>query len=546
MNPIKQRRLIIISIVLFLVVLSPISSLNTPPLHAQEPYIYYFPLMINNQQPLASNSYYMITIQGSLLYDLGCELGTRDRNLHGAQDSVAVLNFSYPICNEAENCYGADLYGFGPVPLEDIGEAIKHFALGYFNCTGSDNESNLVIGMGTNNKPTSCKTEAQAAAHGKAWGEMVNTINQWAEDKGIFHQVQVYGASNIELGWNTPTWSRAWVTGFEQAGPNFMLHFGDAAGCPYDDYPLWGCGTEKFPTWTQEDVWYVSYGAPSALPLPLIFLTNGANAKQWAYLSQYSVNQHGYRMDFTGVFTQSQACEQRVCIGTDNTPSEAYQQLYTELNKFPATAQSLRWKTDIRWILVDELSQSATSDDITLSGTSSHPIQQNITDLQADLQNAELSATSINNLEQKLNIYQSMALKIDLSKRNPALKDSRVSILSPTNSDPVFKIGMINGGEIPGLPYGFRINNSWQTITEHGYLQIAAGSIPGDSTEGVLYITHTALDKASSQFLFRLAPAGSGPLFIVNEMDNSLAIQSENGHSFIFDLHHLTLKIADR
>ncbi|MFU8827496.1 MAG: hypothetical protein ACNA70_08395, partial [Brevefilum sp.] len=276
------------------------------PAHGQETYTYHFPLWVNQDPSPVSTSYYITTLNNEFLFNLGCQQGTHDKNTAKAQNSVAVLAFGYPRCFDGGG-YGANLFGYGPASTSDVSNAVKQFALGYYACTGSDDQSNLVIGVGTSNyrgPSDPCNTTAKNTAHGAAWSGMVRDLNQWALSQGIFHQVQIYGANDIEVGWNSPAWSRAWVTGFDQVSGNFMLHFGDAAGCPYEDNPHWSCGSYPYNEWTVEDVWFVSYGSPSALPLPLIYLTNGVHAKQWAYLSQYSLSEHGYRMNFTGVFTQ--------------------------------------------------------------------------------------------------------------------------------------------------------------------------------------------------------------------------------------------------
>jgi hypothetical protein len=218
--------------------------------------------------------------------------------------------------------------------------------------------------------------------------------------------------------------TRTWITGFEQSGGNFLLHFGDASGCPYEDNPQWVCNNG----WELEDLWYVSWGADSALPLPLIYLNDGVHAKQWAYLSQYSVAEHGYRMDFTGVFTQYQYCEQwgsatwSNCDRTDNTPEEAYLQLTTELNKYPATAQDLRWKTDIRWVFESEVSELVTPmEDF---WKASHPIYRQIDQLKAGLETPHLSLDLQSSLRSKLNISEAIAMMIEISQQNPAQKNT--------------------------------------------------------------------------------------------------------------------------
>ena len=408
-------------------------NIERRPLQAQDLTLdkfYYFPAFFNNPQIPYSTSYYLPTVDGTFLFNLGCELGMRDLALSGAQDSVVVLDFSFPVYDSSFG-YGAALFEDNPwdaptdpAPINEIMQAVKRYAVGYYNCSGEDTVSNLVIGVGTNNKPDSSETLSRATAHGKAWGTMVSDLNQWALSQKILHQVQFYGASNIELGWNTPSWTRAWIAGFEQNVDVFLLNFGEASGCPYEEKPWYSCGTDQYPEWEMEDVWFVSWGAPSALPLPLIYLTNGVHAKQWAYLSRYSAENHGYRMDFTGVFTQWQYCQQFTwCNDTDNSPDEAYQQMIAELNKDPCTIQTLRWKTDIRWVRESEVSGAdATASEIAIHATD-HIIQQEITKIESALQETGLSDALKSSLETKINIYQNMANWIQTSKQSPAPKN---------------------------------------------------------------------------------------------------------------------------
>ncbi len=517
----------------------PGANIRGPSAQGQALNQYYFPLIVQQHFSLTSTSYYMTTINPGFIYNLGCQLGTRDKNTAGAQDSVAVLAFGYPRCLDGGG-FGANLFGYGPVSTFAVGTAIKQFAMGYYTCTGADNESNLVIGVGTSNyigPREACMTPDQATTHGKAWSAMVTEINQWAVSQGIFHQVQAYGANNIEVGWNSPEWSRAWITGFDEVPGNYMLHFGDAAGCPYEDNPHWSCGTSTYPEWTLADVWYVSYGAPSVLPLPLIYLTSGVHAKQWAYLSQYSLTKHGDRMDFTGVFTQWAYCQQfGWCNQTDNTPEQAYQQLTSELHKSPGTSQNLRWKTDIRWIMQNEITSAALQNEGIQNGSFSHPLQEQVNLFESVLQSSALNTGFRVSLETKQAIAQNMSEMITISKMNPAPKDTRFSVLSHEPTEIKFETGIFTKGEVPGIPYGVEIINTWQNLTETGYLQIAAGSSPGDEHNGALYIILTTPDHTSHQVEMIPAPLGCGPLSILGEGDDLLHIQSSQGCNFILDI----------
>jgi hypothetical protein len=341
------------------------------------------------------------------------------------------------------------------------------------------------------------------------------------------------------VGWNSPEWSRAWLEGYDQINQYPLIHFGDAAGCPYsEDSTSTSCGAG----WLMEDVWYVSWGAPASLPLPLIYRTDGIQAQQWAHLSRYSVSEHGSAMGFTGVFTQSQACEQWGCNGTDNTPSQAYEQMKAELDKYPSTAQELRWKTDIRWILSSEISRSGTIDSLDEYKPSLHPIMDEIEQLQSTLQNRSLNPLMQNSLEEKLQLLEAMSLNIEASKQIAAPKT--INFFSPMmeSPDPAFKTGILPIGMIAGLPYSVTINNTWQTLTDEGYLQIAAGSSTEDPNQGTLYILITSWNKTKTKTFEISAPENSGLFEIIKEGESGLIIQADDGSTFILDLETFSLQ----
>lgn len=289
--------------------------------------------------PPYSTSYYMKTVNQSAYKDLGCEHGQRDVSLPGAQDSIVVLDFGRPV--QTGSTYGASLFGFGTASVDQIAEAVKEFGEWYVECSRSDRDSRLRIGVGTTNYGSQV-----TYAHGRAWAGMVNDINAWFERKGYIQRVRAAGASDMELGWNGPLVTRAWVDGYDEVNLYELYNFGDAAGCPSRSYPHWSCSGG----WTQEDIWYVSYGVGAAYPLPLIYATSGINAEQWYFLSLYAYRQHGMHLDIKGAFTQYQACQQRGnCAYIDNKPQQGWRQLYNELNSDARTAQKLRWSTDIKW-----------------------------------------------------------------------------------------------------------------------------------------------------------------------------------------------------
>lgn len=151
----------------------------------------------------------------------------------------------------------------------------------------------------------------------------------------------------MELRWNSASVTRQWVNGYLSTNAYALYDFGDAAGCP-------NCGAGGY-TWSQNDVWYISWGASpgEAQALPLIYHNDGDHAEQWASIALYSVNTQGTRMNFVGTMTQSGACRQVGCDASlDNTPEQGWTQLWLELNKDSRTAVTMPWVTDIEWGVV--------------------------------------------------------------------------------------------------------------------------------------------------------------------------------------------------
>jgi len=306
------------------------------------------------EAPFSSISRYIRSFDYEMLYNAGCEQGNRDFNQPGVQDSIVFLHFGQPW--EIGDSYGVRLNEtYIEKTVAEIAEAVIEYARGYYMCTSSDYHSRVTIAVGLNNDSDNYTT----ANHGVAWGDMIDDINIELLSNPYYLQVSVAGASDMELGFNSPTTTREWVDGFTSSvlNPSFdpkyrLFNIADATGCE----PYYGdCGTPEFPEWEQEDVWYISYGCLSCHPLPMIYTQNWNQAEQWQHMSRYSFDTHGYKIIFAGVITQYEACLQRedeYCSGLGNRPDAGYKQLFTVLNQDPDLAQnltSLIWSTDIKW-----------------------------------------------------------------------------------------------------------------------------------------------------------------------------------------------------
>lgn len=340
---------------------------------------FYFPMMFNNWSPapLYATSYYIQNGDPTLMYDLGCKLGTRDAAMPGKQDSLVILDFAQMWVENSQ--YGAlgfeDPYQTGVWHFRNyaqLQESAQFFAKGYWVCSGNDNESQLTLGVGTNSygffnqtDRTEGNLKVLAADFGRNWAYMINNLNTWAMQNGYRSQVLFTGAIDIEwsasrnqdglLYWQSSGIVKSWVDAFNTRDndTSIFFNYGACVGCPTIPDPTWKYISTSY--WTQADVWEVSWGSQPAFAVPEIYSNNGTLAEQWAAVSKYGALYKASRIVFSGVMTQMQACQQRAgsdssCASLDNTPEEGWNQLVYAINSDVYTVSpSPRWTTDIRW-----------------------------------------------------------------------------------------------------------------------------------------------------------------------------------------------------
>lgn len=304
-----------------------------------------------NSPPLASPSYYffMRGYTPQKARNFGCQLGTRDKNLPGKQESLVILDFGLTKYKDGQ--YGASgmvINGF--YTMDQIADAVQQFGLGYWDCTDQDFDSVVHIGIGTNNYNNSSVYSYLSVTyeHGRAWAQMVNRVNEWFVNvcpNSCNGQVDAAGANDIELAWSSPQAAIDWVGGYDSANLYPLYNFGAAEGCPN------ACGGGGY-YWTRDQVLKVTNFGPIH-SVPEIYLNDGRNANQWYQLSLYSAQNYGFPFDFAGVMTTYGACQQYPggeCEYIDNTPEQGWRQLYERINgSNPATYDSLPYSTDISW-----------------------------------------------------------------------------------------------------------------------------------------------------------------------------------------------------
>lgn len=308
------------------------------------------PIPANVPLPSPSYYFYMRNYSQAKARSLGCSLGQRDLSLTGKQQSIVILDFGITkYINGQYGASGMQIGGF--VTMNQIADAVEQFGLGYWTCTGEDYQSHVILGIGTNNYNHSDVYSNLSVTynHGRAWAQMVNQVADWFVNvcpSRCNGQVSIVGANDIELAWSSPGAAIDWLRGYDSANLYPLYNFGAAEGCPN------ACGGGGF-TWTRDQVLQVTNTRP-VYPLPEIYLNNGANARQWFYLSQYSVRTTGIPFDFVGVMTNYTACQQypeASCEYIDNTPEEGWLQLNGYVNGTDFTTyDDFPYVTDIGWV----------------------------------------------------------------------------------------------------------------------------------------------------------------------------------------------------
>ena len=294
-----------------------------------------FSRQVSYAAPLAppqTTSRYMVTVDPKTLYNEGCH--------QGAAHKAGVIVLDFGQASYQNGTYGTILFNNLFASLSQITTASESFLQGFWDCSPPDGPL-MTLALGTSNYHGET-----TYAHGQAWALAVNLVGAWISAHNFLSQETVAGASDLELGWNSASATRAWTDGYTSKAQYFYYDYGDAAGCPQVATTDNGSCNNG---WSQSDIVYIAWEEEPALPLPEIHTTNGSQARQWYSLTLYSYFHPGQfsRMISQGSFTQYGACQTSSCDGTDNTPTQGWRQFWTALNADSRTAQDLTYSTDM-------------------------------------------------------------------------------------------------------------------------------------------------------------------------------------------------------
>jgi hypothetical protein len=235
-------------------------------------------------KPATDWSFYVRTTSNDALYDLGCNQGNYDA-AHNVNSEV-ILDFG----GQASNNAGTLLTVINTyVSYGTVEGLAEQFAKGYYICTGLDRTTVLDLNVGTNNSAYYVDETG-----GSTWSNVVNAVNNWVNGNNYASQVFVGGASDMEPGYDTQTRTINWINGYAGNHGRYFLDYGSTDGCPQTSHNNGGCNNG----WNQYGIWYVSWGAGPAWPLPEIYYQSQTN--QWVQVDLYGTHSQNSTMSFIG------------------------------------------------------------------------------------------------------------------------------------------------------------------------------------------------------------------------------------------------------
>lgn len=255
-----------------------------------------------------TTSLYEATTNPQTLYSQGCNAA------HSAA-GLLVLDWGQPVYL-GNNVYGT--YDFGGHDDSDsaILHAVANFVQGIWYCRTSS--TNIAVAVGESNYYSGNAlplTTAAWYADGQQWGSLINNIQSFIV-ANHYNNVGVYGAGDLETGWNNYALTSSIVNGYNNTSSRIYFDFGDDAPGH----------------WTNAQTWYIAYGARDNMPLPEIYY-NADATYDWQVLNVWACSNEGGPMYIRGVMATT--------IG--NTPAQAWAAMRQATASNSCTARTLPW-----------------------------------------------------------------------------------------------------------------------------------------------------------------------------------------------------------
>jgi hypothetical protein len=149
-------------------------------------------------------------------------------------------------------------------------------------------------------------------------------------------------------------------------------------------------------------------------------------------------------------------------------------------------------------------------------------------------------------LAEKEVIAARYAAALDAGRRSPG---SRFVIQAapdlPFLDNPPFQTGILTGEPGPFSAEQIFVENLWQSASDRGFVQVFAGALGNDLSQGVIVVLTTDSARAEGSEEWILTPTSAGAVRIVNAENNFLTLHSSSGARFLFDVENRILMVSE-
>ena len=158
-----------------------------------------------------------------------------------------------------------------------------------------------------------------------------------------------------------------------------------------------------------------------------------------------------------------------------------------------------------------------------------------LAEFQKMLGNPGLDADMRRSLEQKAaGLQNQLANQAEASALAAAKNPDRCAWQSQVDAqvDPQRQTGIIEDAQPPFHSFEFSAGNMWQGWMENRWVQVYAGALGSDPTQGVLIVVRE--NGGGTEWV--QTPSGSGALRLTAEINHRLTVSSTGGQIFYFDV----------
>lgn len=236
----------------------------------------------NGTLPPSTTSWYKTTLGSTTAQNEGCT---------AAQGSTGLVILDYGEPYYSNGSYGTLLTSVNTFASDAAIQAnVIDFLRGANSCSLVGTNLKLTLGTSNNNSEGLSITQLNVA--GQTWANIVNAAINYIH---LNTHITVYVADDIEVAYSTYAEAKAFLDGYHAVTTALLADYGDD--------PDGASGDGSSHSWTAQQMWYVTSGAPNEVALPEIYYS--ANAIEWAQLSAWACNNIGRPVDIFGTMAQN-------------------------------------------------------------------------------------------------------------------------------------------------------------------------------------------------------------------------------------------------